>query len=303
MRQLFAFVAIVTLLGACSDPNPFGSDTASTDAARDKAAVAETKPATPKRVVIAKLETELDPEPATPVKAADPKALDRLAPASRADSPKSDTPKSASPKSASPKSDLLKSDDTKSGDTKSDTLRSDAMTDADDADTADTMPAADQAFVAYLSGKRTTTRRRAAVRHKPAAKPRKVVKIGEYQLDKIAPGAGPGRRTGNIDDAYSADRDFIKVLMTDQKPARRRYHRIRKHKRVIAKPSPRKSVTRKKTRTIRVARRTRKATRTATRTAYRRPRTQPRRTDNRALATLDGADAADREVLKVLGGK
>jgi hypothetical protein len=286
MRQLLALAAIVVLLGACSDPNPFGSDTASTDdAGKDKAAAADKAPAEPKRVVIARLandRNDAEPPLKTETKTAsknskasrsDPRALARMTPASRGDD-------------------------------------RDAARDADratepEAD-GDRMPAADAEFMAYMAGKKVKRKRRAKVRRRPAPKPRKAVKIGEYELDKIAPGAGPGRRAGKIDDAFSADRDFIKVLMTDQKPVHRRHRRVKKRKRVVARPSPRKRTTHTKARTIRVARRTRKAApaakRAAKRVAKRPARSKPKRTP-RSLATLAGGEAADREVLRVLGGK
>lgn len=220
----------------------------------------------PKRVVIARLEQ--------PPKA-DPTVLSRIAPAARAD----DVPDQEPPA---------------------------------DPDAGET-PKADEDFVNYLNGKKTAplpARRTAAAKKTAAADP------NHFELDKIAPAAGPGRRPGQIDDAYSADRDFIKVLMTDTKPVRKRARRAVKPKRVARRPSARKRVVRKsarkaprkaprKSQVIRINRTpTPAATKKITPVKPQARRAQPaaRRTTG-TLATLDGAAAADREVLKVLGGQ
>lgn len=265
MRRIFACAAVIALLGGCSDLNPFGGkDSPSADADKDKAAVADTTPAPPKRVVIARLENK--PK-------ADPASLDRLAPGARADDPAAD-----------PEPD------------------------------SDETPKADEEFVNYLSGKKAPKRRTRRVTRakKPAPKPKKLAADpNQFELDKIAPGAGPGRKTGQIDDAYSADRDFIKVLMTDSKPVRkRRARRVAKRRHVVARPSVRKKADDKKARKphkarkIRIARRTKPAPkRPAKKTvAARRTKPAPKRTA-KSLATIDRGEEADREVLKVLGGK
>lgn len=269
MKQICAIAVIITLLGGCSDLNPFGSDRSTADS---KVPADAAKAPAAKRVVIARL---------ADVPKADPAALDKIAPAARTDP----------------------------------AARNDEEPDPEPV--ADATPKADEDFVNYLAGKKTVTRRAARAAKPAAAKKASAVNPNHFELDKIAPGAGPGRKSGQIDDAYSADRDFINALTTDTKPARKRTRGPVKRKRVTLKPSPRKRVApkRSETRVIRISPKpaTKPATRPATKPAAAK-RAAPRQAraararpaaqrDKRALATLEGADAADKEVLKALGGQ